>query len=32
MMNVEVLDEETTGMVERVVVLRVSTKHINLWK
>ena len=31
MMNVEALDEETTRMVERVVVLRVTTKHINLW-
>ena len=29
--NVEVLDAETTRMVERVVVMRVSTKHINLW-
>ena len=31
MMNVEELDEETTRMVERMVVLRVATKHINLW-
>ena len=31
MMNVEALDDETIRMVERVVVLRVSTKHINLW-
>ena len=31
MTNVEVLDDETIRMVERVVVLRVSTKHINLW-
>ena len=30
-MKVEVLDEETTRMAERVVVLRVSTKHINNW-
>ena len=30
-MNVEMLDEETTRMVERIVVLRVATKHINLW-
>ena len=30
-MNVEVLDEETARMVERMVVLRLSTKHINLW-
>ena len=31
MMRVESLDEETTKMIERLVVLRVSTKHINLW-
>ena len=31
MMKVEGLDEEKTRMVERIVVLRVSTKHINLW-
>ena len=31
MMNVELLDEETTRMVERIVLLRLSTKHINLW-
>ena len=31
MMNVEELDEETTRMIERMVVLRVATKHINLW-
>ena len=30
-LNVEELDEETTRMTERVVVLRVSTKHINIW-
>ena len=30
-MNVEELDEETTKMVGRMVVLRVATKHINLW-
>ena len=30
-MNVENLDEETIRIVERVVVLRVTTKHINLW-
>ena len=30
-LNVEDLDEETTRMVERMVVLRVATKHINLW-
>ena len=31
MMKVEGLDEETTRMVERIIVLRASTKHINLW-
>ena len=30
-LNVEDLDEETTRMVERMVVLRVATKHINIW-
>ena len=30
-LNVEDLDEETTRMVERMVVLMVATKHINLW-
>ena len=30
-MNVEALDEETARMVEMIVVLRISTKHINLW-
>ena len=30
-LNVEDLDEETARMVERMVVLRVATKHINLW-
>ena len=30
-MNVDGLDDETTRMVQRVVLLRVSTKHINLW-
>ena len=29
--NVEELDEETRRMVERMAVLRVATKHINLW-
>ena len=29
--NEEDLDEETTGMIEKLVVLRVATKHINLW-
>ena len=31
MMKVEYLDHETTKMVERIVVLRIATKHINLW-
>ena len=31
MMRVENLDEETTRMVERMVILRLSTKHVNLW-
>ena len=30
-LNVQDLDEETTRMVERMVVLRVATKHINIW-
>ena len=30
-MAIEDLDDETAGMVERIVILRVSTKHINLW-
>ena len=30
-LNVDDLDEETTRMVERMAVLRVATKHINLW-
>ena len=30
-MKVDVLDKETTGMVEWLVVLRISTKTINLW-
>ena len=31
MLNTEELDEETARMTERVVVLRIATKHINLW-
>ena len=31
MKKVEYLDEETTRMIERVVVVRIATKHINLW-
>ena len=30
-MNLDCLDEETTRMIERLVVVRISTKHINLW-
>ena len=30
-MDVEVLDDETTRMTKRLVVIRISTKHINLW-
>ena len=30
-MRAEDLDEETIRMVERTVMLRISTKHINLW-
>ena len=30
MLSVEDLDEETTRMVERMVVLRIATKHVNL--
>ena len=29
--KVDVLDEETIKNIERMVVLRTSTKHINLW-
>ena len=29
--NVEALDQETIRDAERMVILRVSTKHINLW-
>ena len=31
MMNVDCLDEDTTRMIERLVVVRIPTKHINLW-
>ena len=31
MMKAETMDEETIRMVERLPVLRVSTKHVNLW-
>ena len=31
MMNVEVWDQEIARDVERVVILRVSTKYVNLW-
>ena len=30
-MTMESLDEETARMMERLVVVRISTKHINLW-
>ena len=30
-MKVDVLGDETTITVERIVVLGLSTKHINLW-
>ena len=30
-MNLESLDEEIARMIERLAILRVSTKHINLW-
>ena len=30
-MNMDIVDEETTRMMERLVVVRISTKHINLW-
>ena len=30
-MNMEVLDQETNLDVERMVILRIATKHINLW-
>ena len=31
MVKVEELDEEMNMMVERLAVLRIATKHINLW-
>ena len=31
LMNVFVLEEETIRIVEKMVMLRLSTKHINLW-
>ena len=31
MMSGEGLDDETTLMVERLAVLRIATKHVNLW-
>ena len=30
-MKVEVLDQETARMIERAVIVRISTMHINLW-
>ena len=31
LLHVEVLDDETSRMLERMAVVRISTKHINLW-
>ena len=31
MMSIVILDEDTTRMIERLVAVRISTKHINLW-
>ena len=31
LLHTEVLDEETSRMIERIVIIRISTKHINLW-
>ena len=31
MMSGEGLDDETAMMVERLAVLRIATKHVNLW-
>ena len=31
LMNMDALDKETIRDVERVIIVRVSTKHINLW-
>ena len=31
MTHEEVLDEETVRMAKRFVVIRISTKHVNLW-
>ena len=31
LLHMEVLDEETSRMIERIVIIRISTKHINLW-
>ena len=30
-LNEEDLDEKAIGMVERITVLKIATKHINLW-
>ena len=30
-MNEDSLDEKTSRMIERMTILRVATKHINLW-
>ena len=31
LLHLEVLDEESSRMIERIVIIRISTKHINLW-
>ena len=31
MMNVDAVDGETTRMVERIIISRLSTKDLNLW-
>ena len=31
MLNIEEIDEETSRMTGRLAVLRIATKHINLW-
>ena len=31
MKQMDALDEEATRMIERMVIIRLSTKHINLW-
>ena len=31
LLHMEVLDEESSREIERTVIVRISTKHINLW-